>query len=214
MHKAGFIFCYTYVMASNIKYLVGIDEVGRGPLAGPVTVCSVLSPQSLDLIYYFGKVKDSKKLSEKKREALFDRLKEARQEGVLKYVVSSVSPKVIDRIGISHALRLAIARSLNRLNTNPMVTRVLLDGGLKAPETFYNQQTIIRGDETEPIIGLASIVAKVTRDRYMIRMADHYPQYNFELHKGYGTKVHREAIQKYGLSDMHRSTFCTRLYKD
>ena len=124
-----------------------------------------------------------------------------------------VSASVIDGKGISYAIRLGIRRGLLALNKNPKQCEVRLDGLLKAPAQYLLQEAIIKGDASEPVIGLASILAKVTRDRYMLRLGqrEKFAPYNFAVHKGYGTKKHREIIAKIGLSAMHRRSFCTNL---
>ena len=118
-----------------------------------------------------------------------------------------VHAETIDQKGITHAIRLSIKRCLKRCKVDPRVTRVLLDGSLKAPEEFMYQETIIKGDQKEKVISLASIMAKVTRDQWMKKEALKYPEYGFEIHKGYGTKKHRENIKKKGLSPIHRKSF-------
>jgi len=186
-----------------MKYLVGIDEVGRGPLAGPVAVGVLVMKENLKI---FGKIRDSKKLSVKQREEWFKIICAERQRGALDFSVSFISHITIDKSGLAWALRTAIARSLARLAI-PTASEIFLDGGLRAPEIFKNQKTIIKGDEKIPVIALASIVAKVTRDRLMIRLAKRYPEYGFEKHKGYGTKEHFAAIKKHGLCPIHRRSF-------
>ncbi len=197
-----------------MKYLIGIDEAGRGPLAGPVSVGVLKIPVNFDWKLIPG-VNDSKQLSEQKREELFVRAKELQQAGKLEYAVAMVSAKVIDRIGISAAIRLAMRRALKKITTNSTIyrTKVLLDGGLKAPVEFVNQETIIKGDSKERVIGLASVMAKVTRDRYMVRQSKlaAYKPYNFHIHKGYGTKAHRAAIAKHGFSPLHRRSYCKNI---
>jgi ribonuclease HII len=197
-----------------MKYIVGIDEVGRGPLAGPVAVGAIVATRSA--LRKFSKIKESKSLPCEKREEWFATIKSrvASSESRVKkldYKVSFVSHTVIDKIGIVGAVRRAIRRSLKKLNCAPDECRVLLDGGLKAPAYFADQQTIIRGDKSETIIAMASVAAKVLRDRRMARLAKKYPEYGFEIHKGYGTKAHCEAIRKYGLCEIHRKTFCRKL---
>ncbi|MFA6536119.1 MAG: ribonuclease HII [Candidatus Paceibacterota bacterium] len=202
-------------MAKQARNLIGIDEVGRGPLAGPVTVCafSVLCrgkklPKPLHL------AKDSKMLSPKRREEWFKVVKELAKQNRCQYAVSCVSEKVIDREGIAYAIRLAIARSLKKIGADELRSQILLDGGIKAPAQYINQQTIIGGDRKEPIIALASIVAKVKRDSKLRRYAKIFPQYGFEIHKGYGTRLHYQNLKKYGLSEIHRRSFLTKLLKD
>jgi ribonuclease HII len=124
--------------------------------------------------------------------------------------VSLVSASHIDKYGISHAIRKGIEDGLKKLALNPETARILLDGSLKAPEIFTDQETIIKGDAKEKIIGLASIMAKVTRDRYMAQVAKKYPKYEFEIHKGYGTRKHCDAIERHGISALHRKSFCKR----
>lgn len=210
------------------KWLIGIDEAGRGPLAGPVSVGVVLIPHNFDWNMIPG-VNDSKKLSEKKRESIFERALELVAVGKLGYSVQMPSAKEIDRGGIAPAIRTAMARGLNevmsqklpraalgkstKLSLVPDDVRVLLDGSLYAPVEFLFQETIIKGDAKEGVIGLASIMAKVTRDRYMQKIATKtaYVAYDFARHKGYGTLVHRTAIAKYGLSPEHRASYCKNI---
>lgn len=191
------------------KYIVGVDEAGRGPLAGPVSVGVAVVPFNFDWTLIPG-VNDSKKLTEKKREIIFLHAQKLKKTGKLNYHVSLVSASHIDRYGISHAIRKGIEDGLKKLALNPETARILLDGSLKAPEIFVDQQTIIKGDAKEKIIGLASIMAKVTRDRYMVREAKNYPNYDFEIHKGYGTKKHCDALERHGVSSLHRTSFCRK----
>lgn len=200
---------------NKFDFIIGIDEVGRGPLAGPVAVgacaISVLNNEHLIKERFFTDIKDSKKLSEKKRVKWLNKMNRLKAKGVLDYRVAFVSNKTIDKKGIAYSIKLALKENLKKLNINPLNTMVLLDGGLKAPEEFVFQQTIIKGDEKEPIISLASIVAKVTRDLKMVRYSKKFPQYGFEIHKGYGTLLHRQNIKKRGLSKLHRKSFCKNL---
>ena len=197
------VFCYT----NGMKYVVGIDEVGRGPVAGPVSVGAFrIQPVQLKLNIKKLKLRDSKKLSKTHREEWFKIIKKWKQEGRCDFAVVSVSAKEIDRIGISQAIRKCVSKCLYKLSANNY-DLVLLDGSLKAPIEFRNQKTIIKGDEKEPVISLASIVAKVTRDRYMRNQAKKYPAYGFENHVGYGTRKHYEAIKKKGLTPLHRRTY-------
>jgi len=192
------------------SYIVGIDEAGRGPLAGPVAVGLVCIPVNFNK-KLFGKAKDSKQLSEKIREEIFLETKKLHRDGVLTYAVSMVHADVIDTKGITYAIKLCIKRCLKKCGVSPEETMVLLDGSLKAPRVYVHQKTIIRGDQKEKVISLASIMAKVTRDRWMKKVALKYPEYGFEIHKGYGTKIHRESIKKNGLSSVHRKSFLTRI---
>lgn len=190
-----------------MKYLVGIDEAGRGPLAGPVSVGVVKTPGNFDWASKLPGITDSKALSPEKREALFRQACNLRHHRELDFAVAQVGPSYIDEFGITKAVTLAMMRCLYRLKLDPASTQILLDGSLYAPPRF-SQETIIKGDALEPIIGLASICAKVTRDRYMERMARRYTLYDFEIHKGYGTKAHREAISKFGKCPIHRASYC------
>lgn len=194
-----------------MKYVVGIDEVGRGPLAGPVCVAAVVIEKRFykSTLKKFKGLKDSKKTSEKLRGECLKKI-----DGLPKlilYSVSLVGNSAIDKKGITRAIEVALARSIYKLSIQPMKCAVLLDGSLKAPKEFKNQKTIIRGDEKEKIIALASIIAKVHRDTYMKRQAKIFPLYGFEKHKGYGTKEHIKKIKKYGLSDIHRRSFLKNL---
>ncbi|MBU6431374.1 ribonuclease HII [Patescibacteria group bacterium] len=197
---------------NRFQYIIGIDEVGRGPLAGPLAVgaclISVSKIKSLQAKGFFKGIRDSKKLSEKKREEWLGKTEELKTKGDLDYSVSFVSNKKIDEKGISHCLRLAVKNSLKKLKADPLKTMVLLDGGLRAPEKFIYQKTIIKGDEKEPIISLASVAAKVARDRKMIKYSKKFLQYGFEIHKGYGTVSHCQKIRENGLSELHRKSFC------
>jgi ribonuclease HII len=156
------------------------------------------------------KARDSKKLSEGQREKWYEIAKDLEKQGKIFFHISFVSNKIIDKKGISYSLKWAINNSLKKLKLKPEETRILLDGGLRAPEKFKNQKTIIKGDDKEPIISLASIVAKVTRDRYMKKFAKTYPDYGFEKNKGYGTEKHIKALKKYGISAIHRRSFLKR----
>lgn len=191
-----------------MKFLVGVDEAGRGPLAGPVAVGVVVVPDTFDWSELAG-VTDSKQLSPKKRAVFFQQAKKLKRAGKLDFAVSMVSAKTIDKIGIVDAIAVAINRSITKLELNPKNCRIKLDGSLKAPEQF-SQETIIKGDAKEKIIGLASICAKETRDAYMVRKSAKpiFAPYDFATHKGYGTKAHREAIKKLGISAEHRETYC------
>lgn len=209
-------------MSHNLRYLVGIDEAGRGPLAGPVAV-GVLCVTSLgdntenklaeEILAIFGKkgVRDSKKLSEKKREEMFSKIQELKREDKLDFAVTLVSNKVIDEKGIGAAIKFGMQESLDKLNLKPENCSLKLDGGLKAPGNYLNQETIVRGDEQEPVIALASICAKVVRDKWMLNLAKKYPEYMLEKHKGYGTRLHYERLKKFGLSAIHRQSFLKNL---
>lgn len=205
---------------SGIKYLIGIDEAGRGPIAGPVAVgvvmwhldtkCPSLHPVSKSPL------RDSKKLTARQREAWFSWLGEQKGAGELNWSVSLVAAGVIDSQGIVSAIRQGIDNCLKQVAAElagfePTQCQVLLDGSLRAPEVYINQKTIIKGDESEPIISLASIAAKVTRDKFMCKLGGEYPQYGFERHKGYGTREHYRQVGAHGLCEAHRRSFMTVL---
>jgi ribonuclease HII len=196
----------------KFKYLVGVDEAGRGPLAGPVAVGVVVVPFDFDFDCIPG-VGDSKKVSPKNREAIFRRARQLQKEKGLNFAVVLVSSAYIDKKGIAHAVTSGIEKGFQKLNLDPRSTEVRLDGLLHAPAIFKKQQTIIKGDAQEKVIGLASILAKVTRDRYLVQIAKKYPAFGFEIHKGYGTLMHRHAIKRYGLSKIHRRSFCQNIHK-
>jgi ribonuclease HII len=187
----------------SIKYIVGIDEVGRGPIAGPVAVGAFLIPKGLSWRDFKG-LKDSKKLSEKVREEWFSKL---RTFPKTHFVVSFTSHRSIDKQGIVPAITSALTRSLQKLAVKPEECLVLLDGGLRAPVEFKYQETIIKGDEKECAIACASVMAKVSRDRRMVHFSQKYPEYGFEMHKGYGTKNHYAQIKHYGICPIHRKSF-------
>jgi ribonuclease HII len=190
----------------KFKYLVGIDEVGRGPIAGPVAVGAFifLYPEAKK---YFRGVKESKQLTEEKREEWYAKILEIQKLGHINFCVTFQSEKVIDTKGLSFAIKKCLETSLKNVAEEPDETLVLLDGGLKAPPHFTNQKTIIKGDAKETVIALASICAKVERDRKMKKLGQKYPQYGFEVHKGYGTRAHYEALRRVGLSPLHRQSF-------
>ncbi|MEK7515565.1 MAG: ribonuclease HII [Patescibacteria group bacterium] len=213
-----------------MRFLLGVDEAGRGPLAGPVAVGVAAVFEGFDVLKEFPGVADSKKLSEKKREEIFEKLvslasgdpsttDSLRSPGYgagARFTVEFESADVIDEEGIATAVRRALSRGVNTLaeECGSQTSKgswksdfhILLDGSLKAPPE-YSQETIINGDELIPLISLASIAAKVTRDRLMIELAKKYPVYGFEKHKGYGTKLHYEMLKEHGLCDIHRRSF-------
>lgn len=190
------------------KYIIGIDEVGRGPLAGPVAVGAVVATPAM--LRRFRDIKESKQLTSRAREEWSALIQKA-MGGELRFAVSFVSAKMIDQKGIAWAIRSALAASLKKLKVNPGECRVLLDGGLCAPPEYKAQQTIIRGDAQETVIAMASVIAKVARDRRMTALAATSPLYGFAAHKGYGTRMHIRAIQKHGPSPEHRLTFLSRI---
>ena len=183
-------------------YLAGVDEAGRGPLAGPVFAAAVIL--SDDVI--IEGINDSKKLSEKKREILYDEI----CEKAISYCVASVDEKEIDDINILQATFKAMRNAVSGLSVKP--DYVLIDGN-KSPSTSFAEETVVKGDSKSMSIAAASILAKVSRDRYITEIADKYPGYGFEKHKGYGTKAHYEAIEKLGICPIHRKTFLRKLFK-
>lgn len=184
-----------------------MDEAGRGPLAGPVAVGLILAPADLDIAEEFPGVADSKKLTAGARETIYALVEMKARRGDIKFCARFASAHFIDQYGITCAVERAVTSGLRRLEAPHADTKVLLDGLLRAPRHFA-QETIIRGDDTVPIISLASIVAKVRRDRLMRRFAAEHPQWGFEQHKGYGTPAHYQAIEEWGLSTIHRRSFC------
>lgn len=196
-------------MGQLMSQILGIDEAGRGPLAGPVSVGVVSIPANFNK-KFFKDIKDSKQLSEDERELWFSLVKEAKKRGELDFKVSLISEKVIDKHGISYAIRLGIKRCLLGLGVTSQ-DQIFLDGSLKAPENFKHQKTVIKGDEKIPVISLASVCAKVVRDRKMVRLAKKFPEYGFEVHKGYGTRNHMNALKKLGMTELHRKSFLKKL---
>lgn len=221
------------MLVKSIKYIIGIDEVGRGPIAGPVCVASFMMRHNYELPinnykFKLPKLRDSKKLSRKQREIWFEFLKTEKEKGNCDFMVSYVSSDNIDKFGIAKCIQKALDESLNKVTSSDITNscaftpdgpyadknlqhltlfKVFLDGGLHAPKEFINQETVIKGDELHPVISCASIVAKVSRDRVMKNFAKKYPKYGFENHSGYGTKAHYEAIKKHGQTPIHRKSF-------
>ncbi len=197
------------------KFLIGIDEAGRGPLAGPVSVGVTMIKKDfykeLKKITKEIKNKDSKKLSHQEREVWYEKMVVWRNEKKINFHVALIPAKVIDSKGISFAIKKAMKECLLVVQADCLNCKVLLDGSLKAPEEFLDQKTIIKGDEKEPVISLASIAAKVTRDQYMAKIASKFPLYGFEIHKGYGTLSHRKLIRKHGITALHRASFCKNI---
>ena len=196
---------YEYERAASLKgykYICGIDEAGRGPLAGPVFAAAVILPLDCEI----EGLNDSKKLTEKKREALFPII----MEKAIDYSVASASEKEIDEINILNATYLAMNRAFDGLKIKP--DYALIDGNRK-PSVKAFEETVVKGDAKSMSIAAASVLAKVSRDRYMLEMAKLYPQYEFERHKGYGTKLHYEKIEEFGISEIHRRSFLKKIIK-
>lgn len=185
---------------SGFEIVCGIDEAGRGPLAGPVYAAAVILPKG----HIVEGVNDSKKISEKKRDLLFDKI----IDECVCYSIGTASEQEIDEINILQATFLAMKRAVAGLEIKPDIA--LVDGN-KKPGLDIAEQTIVKGDSKSANIAAASIIAKVSRDRYMLEMAEKYPEYQFEKHKGYGTKLHYEMLEKYGISPIHRKTFLKKL---
>jgi ribonuclease HII len=180
----------------NVRLIAGVDEVGRGPLAGDVVAAAVI----LDLNKPIQGLTDSKKLSEKKREKLFSEI----QEKALSFCVARASVEEIESLNIFHASMLAMKRAVEGLVIQPH--HVLVDGN-KLPNWSYSSEAIVQGDASEECIGAASIIAKVTRDREMVALDTKYPGYGFAIHKGYPTKLHLEALKKMGPCEIHRRAY-------
>ncbi len=178
----------------------GVDEAGRGPLAGPVYAAAVILPDGLEDMG----INDSKKMSEKKREALFDII----IENATAYGIGFATETEIDEINILNATFLAMRRAVEAMGVKPDL--VLVDGNRK-PNTGYEEMTLVKGDAKSISISAASILAKVSRDRYMKDLAQRHPEYKFEQHKGYGTKLHYEMIEQYGILPDHRRSFLKKI---
>ena len=189
------------IRADGITPVCGVDEAGRGPLAGRVCAAAVILPQGLVI----DGLDDSKKLTEKKREALYDVI----IEKALAYGIATADEKEIDEINILQATYLAMNRAFGKLSIKPDMA--LVDGN-RDPKLGVPTQTIVKGDARSMSIAAASILAKVTRDRFMLAMDKKYPEYQFAKHKGYGTKLHYEMLTEYGPSEIHRMTFLKSFY--
>lgn len=180
------------------EYVCGIDEVGRGPLAGPVVAGAVILPKNCDILY----INDSKKLSEKKREELYDII----MERAVSVGIGYSTPERIDEINILQATYEAMREAIGKLAVMP---DLLLNDAVTIPQVSVRQVPIIKGDAKSISIGAASIVAKVTRDRLMVQYDEVYPEYGFASNKGYGAQVHVDALRKYGPCPIHRRSFIT-----
>ena len=183
------------------SFIAGVDEVGRGPLAGPVVTAAVILPADFNVLG----VDDSKKLSAKKREQLCEEIKKQ----AVCWAVGWKDAEVIDEVNILQATKLAMAEAVENLSIRPDF--VLIDGNFTVPAIEIPQQCIIKGDANSTSIAAASIIAKVTRDRYMMEMAEKYPGYSFESNMGYGTKAHYEGLRTLGMTPIHRRSFLKSL---
>lgn len=195
-------------------YSIGIDEVGRGPIAGPLAVCACAVKSGTDVLSLFpkGVLKDSKKLSEKVRTHIVEKLQDYVDEGAVVFGIGEMSANDIDTLGLSPAIRIATDAALKKVHAHgvPKDSFIFLDGSLHVDES-YAQETVIKGDEKILEISLASIIAKVYRDTMMKNVADAYPLYGFASHVGYGTKAHYDAIAQHGLTPLHRKSFLKKV---
>ena len=185
----------------GVKLIAGVDEAGRGPLAGPVCAAAVILPASIDI----PGLNDSKKLSDKQRRALYPIIKEK----AIAYGIAFASETEIDEINILQATYLAMQRAVAQLIVKP---ELLLIDGNRLPEFDIPAEAVVHGDSLSASIAAASVLAKVTRDDYMLEQAEKYPEYGFEVHKGYGTKAHYAALEEHGHCPLHRVTFLKKFY--
>ena len=185
----------------GLRLICGVDEAGRGPLAGPVCAAAVILPEHLQI----SGLNDSKKLTDKKRLELFPVI----QEQAIAYGIGLASEQEIDEINILQATFLAMRRALEQLTVRPEIA--LIDGN-RETDFGLPVKTVVKGDSLSANIAAASVLAKVTRDNIMVELAQQYPEYGFEIHKGYGTKAHYEALRTYGPCPIHRKTFLKKFY--
>lgn len=190
-----------YENNNNIQYICGIDEAGRGPLAGPVVVACCIMPKDSMI----EGINDSKKISEKKREIIYEKI----IEEAISYAVGIIDPKQIDEINILNATKYALTTALKDMQIKPDI--ILVDALEKIDTLGIPYESIIKGDEIAYSISAASIIAKVTRDRIMRQWDEIYPKYGFQKHKGYGTAYHIQAIKEYGLCPIHRKSFTRKI---
>ena len=187
--------------AQGMQIICGIDEAGRGPLAGPVYAAAVILPEHLDI----PGLTDSKKLSDKKRRELFPLI----QEQAVAYGIGFATEQEIDEINILQATFLAMRRALDQLTVRPELA--LIDGN-RETDFGLPVKTVVKGDSLSANIAAASVLAKVSRDDWMLKMAQEYPEYGFEIHKGYGTRAHYDALREFGPCPIHRRTFLKKFY--
>ena len=185
----------------GIQLICGVDEAGRGPLAGPVCAAAVILPPNVEI----PGLNDSKKLSDKKRRELYPVI----MEKAIAYGIAFADHKEIDEINILQATYLAMERAINQMSVRPELA--LIDGN-RAKDFGIPVETVVHGDSLSASIAAASVLAKVTRDDYMMKMAEEYPGYDFEIHKGYGTKAHYAALTELGASPIHRMSFLKKFY--
>ncbi|MBQ8359410.1 MAG: ribonuclease HII [Oscillospiraceae bacterium] len=185
----------------GVRIICGVDEAGRGPLAGPVCAAAVILPPNTEI----PGLNDSKKLSDKKRRELYPIIKEK----AIAYGIAFADHQEIDEINILQATYLAMERAINQLSVKPEL--VLVDGN-RAKDFGIPVETVVHGDSLSASIAAASVLAKVTRDDYMLKMAEEYPGYDFEIHKGYGTKAHYAALTELGACPIHRRSFLKKFY--
>ena len=186
---------------SGVSLICGVDEAGRGPLAGPVCAAAVILPRNIEIVG----LNDSKKLSEKSREKLYDEI----CEKAMSFGIAFASVEEIEEFNILNAAMLAMNRAIAQLEPQPELA--LIDGN-RSSAIEINSRCVIKGDAKCADIAAASLLAKVTRDRYMLEMAEKYPEYHFERHKGYGTKLHYEALREYGPCEIHRPSFLRKMH--
>ena len=187
-------------LEQGYKVVCGIDEAGRGPLAGPVFAAAVILPVDCEI----EGLDDSKKISEKKRDLLFDVIKEK----AVSYCIAKAEVEEIEEFNILQATFMAMRRAVDGLEVKPDIA--LIDGNQK-PGLAITERTLVKGDSRSPLIAAASILAKVSRDRYMIEVDKEYPEYKFSQHKGYGTKLHYEMLEEHGISPVHRRSFLKKI---
>lgn len=195
------LFEFDNTYRDRYKFVCGVDEAGRGPLAGDVYAAAVIFPEGVVI----KDINDSKKLTEKKREQLFDEIKEK----ALAFCIATASVEEIEKLNILEAAKLAMQRAVAGLFAKPDI--ILIDGNMP-PKFETKSEAIVKGDGTSQAIAAASVLAKVARDRYMKELAAKYPEWQFDKHKGYGTKLHYQMLDQFGESPVHRPSFLKKYY--
>lgn len=193
-----------------MRWIVGIDEVGRGPIAGPVMVCAVAISAAVYRRRQWQGLTDSKQMTVQARDHWEKEARQMKKQGQIRIAVASRSAAAIDRCGIALCIHECVVSVLRQLGLTPQQCEVRLDGSLFAPKEYTRQQTIIKGDSKEQVISMASVIAKVRRDVLMTRFAKLYPYYRWGENKGYGTVAHYKALERHGLSPLHRKSFLKR----